>query len=252
MISPLKISIITVCFNSEATIEETLKSVISQDYPNIEYIVIDGKSTDATLFIIEKYRNNIQKFISEKDEGLYFAINKGIEMASGEVIGILHSDDFYMNKNVLTKVMKLFTETQSDSVYGDLQYIDNVSNKIIRHWKAGHYSENLFLKGWMPPHPSFFVLKKIFFQYGFFNTIFQSAADYELMLRFLHKHKISTHYLPEVLVKMRVGGKSNASFINRIKANKEDRFAWKINNLQPNFLTLWLKPFSKIKQFFGQ
>ena len=250
MESSLKISIITVCFNSEATIEETIKSVINQDYQNIEYIVIDGKSTDTTLSIIEKYKRNITKIISEKDEGLYFAINKGIKIASGDVIGILHSDDFYATKNIISDVINLFSKTETDSVYGDLQYVAK-NEKIIRYWKAGKYDESLFLKGWMPPHPSFFVRKKMYLNFGLYNTNFKSAADYELMLRLLYKHKILTQYLPEVLVKMRVGGQSNASLMNRIKANKEDRLAWKVNNLTPHLLTLWLKPFSKLKQYLA-
>src|ERR1700749_2775863 len=239
----LKVSIITVCYNSAETIENTIRSVISQDYNNIEYIIVDGKSTDNTLHIAEKYKDTISKIISERDEGLYFAINKGIAAASGDIIGILHADDFYTNNQVIYTVVKAFNENRTDTIYGDLQYVDrNDSSKIIRHWRSGAYNDGLFLKGWMPPHPSFFVRKSCYEKYGVFNTILRSAADYELMLRFLYKNKCSTSYIPEVLVKMRVGGKSNISFMNRIKANREDKKAWLMNDLKPGIFTLIRKP----------
>ena len=247
----MKISIITVCYNSEDTIEYSINSVLSQDCGNIEYIIIDGNSSDNTKSIIEKYRDKISHFISEKDEGIYDAMNKGIAMATGDVIGVLNSDDFYTNKEVLSKVINLFSTKNPDAVYGDLEYVskENVK-KVTRHWKAGEYKEGIFLEGWMPPHPTFFVKKNIYQLYGSFNTKLKSAADYELMLRFIHKEKIKLAYLPEVLIKMRAGGKSNVSLANRIKANKEDRLAWKLNGLKPGKLTLLLKPLSKLKQFF--
>lgn len=247
----LKVSIITVCFNSASTIEATIRSVIDQNYLNIEYIIIDGGSTDGTLQIIEKYRSKVSKLISEKDDGIYFAINKGIALAAGDIIGVLHADDFYINEHVISKVVNEFEKTNSDTVYGDLQYVDRVdSNKVIRHWKSGKYAEGLFLKGWMPPHPTFFVRKKLYDKYGLFNTALRSAADYEMMLRLLHKYKCSTAYIPEVLVKMRVGGKSNVSIINRIQANREDKKAWLINGLKPELFTFIRKPLSKLNQFF--
>lgn len=246
----MKISIITVCYNSEATIANTLRSVTSQDHPELEYIVIDGGSTDGTLKIIEQYRSRIAHVLSEKDEGIYFALNKGIALASGEVCGILHSDDFYPSSAILSKVGKTFATTHTQSVYGDLQYVSrNDIEKVQRYWRSGEYTDGLFLKGWMPPHPAFFIKTDCYRQYGAFNTTLRSAADYELMLRMLHKHKISTTYLPEVLVKMRTGGKSNVSLLNRLKANKEDRLAWKINGLKPGPFTLFMKPLSKVTQF---
>lgn len=246
----LKVSIITVCYNSAETIDNTIRSVISQDYNNIEYIIVDGQSTDNTLHIIEKYKNQIAKIISEKDEGIYYAINKGIAAATGDIIAILHADDFYTNNQVIYSVVKTFNQKQSDTVYGDLQYVDRIdTQKIMRHWKSGEYKDDLFVKGWMPPHPAFFVRKSCYEKYGGYNTYFKSAADYELMLRFLHKYKCTTAYLPEVLVKMRVGGKSNITLWNRIKANREDKKAWLINGLTPGMLTFILKPLSKIRQF---
>ncbi|MDF2437037.1 MAG: glycosyltransferase [Bacteroidota bacterium] len=247
----MKISVITVCYNSSSTIEATIRSVVEQDYPVVEYIVVDGKSTDKTLEIVNKYSNKISKIVSEKDEGLYFAINKGIALAKGDVIGILHADDFFTNSHVLSKVMEAFINYKPDTVYGDLQYVDRTdTSKVIRKWNSGQYSDGLFLKGWMPPHPSFFVRKSVYEKYGSFNTTLRSAADYEMMLRLLHRFKVSTYYIPEVLVKMRVGGKSNVSLANRIKANREDKKAWLINNLKPGLFTLIRKPLSKLSQFF--
>jgi len=247
----LKISIITITYNSAATLEETLLSVIGQTYKDIEYIIVDGKSTDDTLKIIEKHKDKISKLISEEDKGLYHALNKGIEMATGDVIGILHSDDFYIDENVIQKYANTFLKSKSDSVYSDLYYVDKTqTNKIIRKWKSGEYSDKSFVNGWMPPHPTFFVKKEIYKKLGKFNTDFKSAADYELMLRFIQKNKISISYLPEYTVKMRVGGKSNVSVQNRVNANLEDRKAWEINGLKPRFYTLYLKPFRKILQFF--
>jgi len=247
----MKITIVTVCFNSEATIEQTLKSVLSQTHQDVEYIVIDGKSTDGTLLCIEKYANQIKSIISEKDDGIYYAINKGVSMATGEIIGILHSDDFFASNSILAKINHAFELSGSDAVYGDLQYVDkDDTTKIFRNWIAGNYYDGLFLKGWMPPHPSFFVKRDCYERFGLFNTRFRSAADYELMLRFIQKHRIHVTYLPEVLVKMRTGGKSNISLINRLKANREDRFAWRVNDLKPGWFTLTLKPLSKLKQFF--
>ncbi len=246
----LKVSIITVCYNSAKTIENTIRSVISQDYNNIEYIVVDGGSIDNTLHILEKYKTNISKLISENDEGIYFAINKGIAIATGDIIAILHADDFYTNNQIIYTIVKAFTENQTDTVYGDLQYVDrNDTSKVVRHWRSGEYKINLFLKGWMPPHPAFFARKTCYEKYGAFDTTLKYAADYELMLRLLHKNKCSTAYIPQVLVKMRVGGKSNVTLLNRIKANREDKKAWLINNLKPGIFTFFLKPFSKIRQF---
>jgi glycosyltransferase involved in cell wall biosynthesis len=247
----LKISIITVTYNSASTLEQTIQSVIGQTYPSIEYIVVDGGSTDDTIKITGKYRSGISKFVSEKDKGLYDALNKGIDLATGDVIAILHSDDFYIDNAVIEKYVKVFEDEGCDAVYSDLYYVDkNKTDKTIRKWKSGTYKKNAFLYGWMPPHPTFFVKKEIYLKYGKFNLDFKSAADYELMLRFIHKHKIRLSYLPEFTVKMRMGGKSNVTVQNRINANLEDRKAWEVNGLKPKFYTLYLKPLRKILQFF--
>lgn len=248
----MKVSIITVTYNSAGTLEQTILSVIKQTYPNIEFIIVDGVSTDDTLNILDKYRVSISKQISEKDNGLYDAINKGIDMAEGDVIGILHSDDFYIHDKVIENYVKVFENKPCDAVYSDLYYVDRDNiDKIKRKWKSGEYKEDSFLYGWMPPHPTFFVRKSMYDKYGKYILNFKTAADYELMLRFIHKNKIRLAYLPEFTVKMRVGGKSNASVQNRLNANSEDRQAWELNGLKPKFFTLYLKPFRKIFQFFG-
>jgi len=246
----LKVSIITVTYNSALTIEDTIQSVLEQTYPNIEYIIIDGESTDDTLQKIEPYSDKLSKFVSEKDSGMYDALNKGIKLATGDIIGILNSDDFYTDKFVIEEVVKIFLEEHSDAVYADLQYVDsNHTNKIIRNWKSGNYKPGDFLYGWMPPHPTFFVKKDIYRKFGNFSMELKSAADYELMLRFIHKHQIRLSYLKRVIVKMRAGGMSNSSLKNRMRANKEDRKAWSMNQITPRFYTLWFKPLRKILQY---
>ena len=230
----------------------SIQSVINQDYSNIEYIIVDGNSADDTLNIINRYKTQISKLLSEKDEGIYYAINKGIALSTGDIVAILHADDFYTNKQIISSIVKKFEENDVDTVYGDLQYVDrDNTSRVIRNWKAGVYKEGYFLKGWMPPHPAFFVRNYCYSKYGTFNTSLKSAADYELMLRLLEKYKCSTVYLPQVLVKMRVGGTSNVTLLNRYRANREDKQAWKINRLKPGLFTFVLKPLSKIGQFLN-
>lgn len=246
----MKISVITASYNNADTIGDTIRSVLSQDYQDIEYIIIDGASSDDTLKIIEKYKSRISRIVSEKDSGIYFALNKGIDLATGDVIAFLHADDLYPNEKILSQVMRIFSEKKADSVYGDLHYVDRKdTSKVLRNWKSGEYKDGLFLQGWMPPHPAFFLKKSCYEKFGNFNTSFVTAADYELMLRMLHKNKITTQYLPETLVKMRTGGTSNVSISNRIRANREDRRAWKVNGLTQGIFTLIRKPLSKLKQF---
>ncbi len=244
----MKISVITISYNSADTIESTIESVLAQDYDNVEYIIIDGGSNDKTLSIIDKYKDKIDVFVSEPDKGLYDAMNKGIKHATGDVIGMLNSDDLYADSSVLTKVANEIKD--ADAVYGDLNYVDRDDiNKVTRRWVSGTYRRNAFKRGWMPPHPTFYVKAEKYHQLGTYDLRFKTSADYELMLRFIHKHKIKLSYIPHVLVLMRVGGQSNSSFKNRLAANKEDRFAWKLNGLRPGILTFILKPLSKIGQF---
>ncbi len=246
-----KVSIITVCYNNADTLESTILSVQLQNYPSIEYIIVDGASTDGTLAVIDKHKDIISRSVSKKDEGIYDAINKGIKMASGDIIGVLHADDFYVSSEIISKVVNVFEKSGVDCVYGDLQYVDRANpEKVTRHWVAGQYREGLFRKGWMPPHPTFFIKKECINKYGDYNLTLHQASDYEFMLRMIHKHRIKVGYVPDVLVKMRIGGASNKSIFNRIKNNLEDRKAWKINNIKPSFFTLFIKPISKIGQFF--
>lgn len=247
----MKVSIITISFNAEETISDTIQSVLSQDYSNIEYIVVDGASKDKTVEIIKSFGNKIHQFISESDKGIYDAMNKGISLATGDVIGILNADDIYADEKVISDVVKKIQENNSDSLYADLVYVKREdTNQITRFWKSGEYEKGNFRKGWMPPHPTFFVKREVYEKFGNFNLKLKSAADYEIMLRFLHKNEISVAYLPRVITKMRVGGQSNFSLKNRIKANKEDRLAWEINGMKPAPFMFIRKPLSKVGQFF--
>jgi glycosyltransferase len=245
----MKVSIITVVYNNKKTIKDAIESVLNQTYKNIEYIVIDGASNDGTVEIVQSYSNKIDKFISEPDNGLYDAMNKGLKLATGNIIGILNSDDFYASNNIIEKVVNVFNENNIDSVYGDLVYVDsNNTDKIVRYWKSIPFKKGLFRKGWHPAHPTFFVKKDVYDKYGIFNLDFKIAADYEIMLRFLEKYKISTYYIPEILVKMRIGGESNKNIKNIVRANIECYKAWKINELKPPLLLGIKKPFSKLSQ----
>lgn len=247
----MRVSIITAVLNNIETIEECIFSIANQSYDSIEHIVIDGGSKDRTLEVLRKHENSIAELISEPDNGIYDAMNKGIRKASGDVIGILNADDIYANNRVIEKVADMFMQNKVDSCYGDLQYVDkNKPERVIRYWKSSAYREGLFYKGWMPPHPTFFVKRKIYEKYGYFDTSFNIAADYELMLRFLEKYKISTFYIPEVLIKMRLGGMSNRSLKNLFIKSSEDYRAWKVNDLKGSFYTILLKNISKIPQFF--
>ena len=251
MNSNLKISIITVSFNSVETIRDTIKSIISQDYENIEYILIDAGSTDGTLDIIKEYEGYINYFSSEEDDGIYDGMNKGISVASGEVVGILNSDDFYPNSYIVSNVARTFEKTNCDAVYGDLVYVKFYdTDKILRYWQSGNYSVKKIKNGWMLPHPTFFVKREMYEKYGYYNTELKSAADYEMILKLLYKQNINVFYIPMILVKMRMGGKSNASIMNRIRANKEDGLAWTENQLNKPLFVRIKKPLQKIKQFF--
>jgi glycosyltransferase len=245
----MRISIITATYNSAATVAETMRSVNEQDYPHIEHIIVDGNSQDDTLEIIQNYPLTAA-LISERDEGIYDAMNKGIRMATGDIVGILNSDDIYANDQVISRVANIFQDPEIQACYGDLEYVDaHNTSRITRTWKSGKYNKGSFYWGWMPPHPTFFVRRKVYDRVGLFDTRLHSAADYEMMLRIMVKHQMQAAYIPEFLVKMRRGGVSNASIKNRIRANREDREAWRINAMTPYFFTLYLKPLRKITQF---
>ena len=244
-------SIVTVSLNNSATLVQTIESVLNQSFTNFEYLVLDGGSTDGTIEILKSYESRL-KWISERDHGIYNAMNKGWQMAQGEYVAYLNADDFYNHNEVL---LKMATLLKNDPIafagYGDLAYVDaKQPEKIIRYWKTGMYSATSFLMGWMPPHPTFFLKKVAFEKFGGFREeTLKSAADYELILRMLYKNNLKAVYCEDLLVRMRVGGESNKNIENRIRGNKEDRLAWELNQLKPFWFTLWLKPFRKIFQF---
>ncbi|MCJ8345223.1 glycosyltransferase [bacterium] len=246
----MKISIVTVVFNNEATIADCIESVLSQDYEQIEYIVIDGKSTDQTLNIINRYTDKIDLIISETDNGLYDAMNKGLKLATGDFIGTLNSDDFYAHNHVVSRVVDTLQNSNADSCYANLVYVDPKSYKVLRYWNSGQYQKKSFLYGWMPPHPTFFVKRIHFENLGYFNTNLINSADYELMLRFLYANNISSSYLNEVAIVMRTGGHSNMTLSNRLRANREDRKSWILNNIKPLPFSITIKFIAKIIQFF--
>ena len=244
-----KISIITVVWNNASTIKDAIDSILNQTYENIEYIVVDGASTDGTVEIIQSYGDKISKFISEKDKGLYDAMNKGIGLATGDIVGILNSDDFYKSNDVLETVVNEFIRKDIDCLYGDLEYVAaHDTDKIVRYWKSKEFEDGLFQKGWHPAHPTFFIKREFYDKYGVFNLDFKISADYEIMLRFLEKYKLKSSYINKTFVKMRIGGESNRSVLNITKANLESYRAWKVNGLYINPLRLLLKPLSKLFQ----
>ncbi|MFH1868873.1 MAG: glycosyltransferase family 2 protein [Candidatus Omnitrophota bacterium] len=245
----MKISIITVVYNNAEHIGDCLKSVTSQLYNDIEYIVIDNESRDGTQDVINLYKDKITRLVSEKDKGHIYAMNKGIEMATGDVVGFLHSDDIYMNENIIGLVADTFKNSSTDSLYGDLVYVkkDNI-DKTVRFWRAGSYSPDSIKQGWMPPHPTFFVKREVYKKYGLLDTGFKISMDYEIILRFLYKQKISVLYLPSVLVKMRSGGVSNRSIKNILVKTMEDYRAAKSYGLGVSAVIM--KNIGKIPQCF--
>ena len=244
------VSIITATYNSALTLRDCLQSVAKQSYDPIEHIIIDGASKDATLDIVNAFPH-IAQVHSEKDQGIYDAFNKGLALATGDVIGVIGADDFYPSSDVIRSVVEVFEQQGVDSVYGDLQFIDPVSSKVVRKWKAGEYKRSNWLLGWMPPHPTFYVKRSVYEDLGSFKTHYTCAGDYEFMLRALYKHGISVAYLPKLLMTMRNGGTSTASLKHRWVANLEDRQAWRENGLKPYFITVSLKPLRKIFQLWS-
>lgn len=247
---PIKISVITATWNSEKTVGDTIRSFVSQDYPNTEYIIIDGASSDSTLDIVRSFGNHIDYVISEKDKGIYDALNKGIKLATGDIVGFLHSDDVYASETVLSEIAGKFDQNQIDAVFGDLDYVAKSDPlRIVRRWKSGQYVREKMRNGWMPPHPTFYMTRSCYDKFGGFDLNYCIAADYDSLLRYLWKNNISAEYIPEVLVKMRVGGESNRSIGNIVRKTLEDRRAMIANGL-PCVRALIGKNFSKVPQFF--
>ncbi|MGI9651845.1 glycosyltransferase family 2 protein [Chryseobacterium sp. RLHN22] len=247
----MKISIITVCWNSEKYLKTAIESVLNQTYKNIEYIIIDGGSSDKTLDIIKNYEplfKGRMKWVSEKDNGIYDAMNKGINLTSGDIIGLLNSDDFYISNNALEKISNAFIRENVDSVYADLYYVKETdTDKILRRWITG--KKRPFTSGWHPAHPTFFVKKEIYSKFGNFNVYYKIAADFEIMLRFLEKYSVSTYYIKEFLIKMRLGGKSNENFKNIKKGKNEIMQAFKSNNISVPFYYPYKRWMFKIFQY---
>jgi glycosyltransferase len=246
----VKVSIVTVTYNSEKYLLDCIQSVRKQTYGNIEHIIVDGKSTDGTLKIIQKNSKYIANWISETDRGMYDAINKGISMATGDIIGVLNSDDMLASADVIMDIVACFDETGTDAIYGDLVYVDTVNpQKVMRHWKGLPYKRSRFNYGWMPAHPTFYMRKELISQFGSYENHYYSAADYEFMTRYLYRFKVAACYLPKMIVKMRMGGVSNGNLFRRLRANRRDYLAMKKNKIPFAFLVSILKPLLKIPQY---
>ena len=246
-----KITVITVSYNSEKTIKTTLNSVLNQKFKKIEHIIIDGQSTDKTVSIIKKY-SHVKKIVSEPDNGIYDAMNKGIKIATGDIIGFLNSDDFYANDYVLSRVATIFANNPNlHGCYADLIYTDkNNISKNIRYWKSNDFVPGLFSKGWCPPHTTFFVRRSIYEKFGNFNLKYTIASDVELMMRFLEIQKIHVCYISEVWIKMRIGGTTNKNLMNILKQNMEVLNALKGHNLVYNWVVFFIyKIISRSLQF---
>ncbi|EIQ7476436.1 glycosyltransferase [Vibrio parahaemolyticus] len=246
----MKVSIITATYNSSETILDTLKSLEQQSYPDIEYIIIDGASKDNTLEVVRQNCTRVSKIISEPDKGIYDALNKGIQAATGDVIGFLHSDDLFAYPDAVADIVATLEKNQSQAAYADLAYVSkDDTDKMVRLWTSGDYQRNKMLSGWMPPHPTFYMKRELYQSLGQFDLGFKIAADYDSLLRYLWSNKVSMSYLPKVLIKMRVGGASNRSLGNIYKKTCEDIQALKNNNVfWPK--AILIKNLSKIPQFF--
>lgn len=245
----MKISIITATYNSAATLEDTITSVQKQDYPHWEHVVVDGLSKDGTVDVIRSFPH-ITKWKSEKDRGLYDAINKGIEMATGDVVGILNSDDFYPDASVLSDIAKAFEDPDVDAVVGDIAFVKPSNlHRIVRYYSSAKFHPRKFAAGYMPAHPSFYVRRKFYEQYGLYKLDYKIAADYELLIRFMYTRGIRFRYIPRVMVYMRTGGVSNQSVISRYILNKEIVRACAENGIKTNMARLALKYFNKIFEY---
>lgn len=245
----MTISILTTVFNNASEISHAIDSVLGQSYPQVEYIVLDGASTDGTQDIVHSYGNRIHRVISEPDKGMYDALNKGIKIATGEVIGILHSDDTYYAPHTLAHVASLFAATGCDAMYGDLEYVSKTDpSQVIRYWKSNPFDVKKFRYGWMPAHPTLFLKKSVYEKFGGFDLQYTIAADYDFMLRTLGSGQLHCEYLPEVITRMRVGGASNKSLKNILRKTADDWRAIRRNKAGGPMTLVW-KNLSKVGQF---
>jgi glycosyltransferase involved in cell wall biosynthesis len=246
---PVKISVITAVRNSRDTIEDCLRSVAAQSYPVREHVVVDGLSNDGTCDLLQLHQEKIDVLISERDSGIYNALNKGLANSTGDIIGFLHADDVFADADVLSRVAEAFRDRSVDVVYGDLMYVDKVDVKrTFRHWRAGVFSPSDLRAGWMPPHPTLYVRRSVYSLVGGFDETYKIAGDYDLILRIFSQRAVNPVYVPRVLVKMRVGGASNSSLRNIVRKSREDYRALRRNNVG-GVVTLALKNLRKIHQF---
>lgn len=254
----MKISIITVAYNSAATLPDTIESVLRQDYADIEYILVDGNSTDATPDMAERYRPALQqrvafRYLREADDGLYDAMNKGLAMATGEVVGILNSDDFFASDTIISEIAAAFSaDATLDAVYGDVRYVqpDDFA-RTVRYYSSAAFHRSRMRRGFMPAHPSFYCRRAVYEKYGTFDTSYRVAADFELLLRLIYVHGIRTHYLPKCFVTMRIGGLSNGSLKNRLRIMRDHRRALASHGISSNYLLLSTRYFSKIRELIA-
>jgi glycosyltransferase involved in cell wall biosynthesis len=247
-VQDLKISIITVSFNARAKIKHCIESVLAQSYSNIEYIIIDGGSTDGTSQVIDQYKQHIDFFVSEPDKGIYDAMNKGIALATGDIVGTLNADDVFADTGVLDDIAESFKLSGADIVYGNLIYI-KPNGGVLRKWDSGRYKDGNFNWGWMPPHPTFYCKRQLFKRFGLYDPEFGTAGDYELMLRFIHLNKVTPFYLDRIIVNMGTGGVSNFSYRNRVLAWGFDLKAMGKNGVMFPLFAIVLKPCRKILQY---
>lgn len=245
----MKISVITAVFNRVGTVREAVESVQAQSHDDVEHIVVDGASTDGTLEVLQLCLSKSARLFSEKDKGIYDALNKGLRLASGDVIGFMHSDDFFADSSVLSDVAIAFADPDVMAVYGDLQYVDKVdTDRVIRNWKSGVFKPERLRRGWMPPHPTLYVRRSVVEKLGGFDTTFKIAADYDSVLRYFSSPSFKVRYVPRVLVKMRVGGESNRSISRILRKTREDYRALRQNRVG-GLVALFFKNVSKVGQF---
>lgn len=245
----MKLSIITAVYNRETTVAQAIASVAAQSYSDVEHLIIDGASTDNTMVAVWRLARDGMRVISEPDRGIYDALNKGIRAATGEVVGLMHSDDFFAHDRVLENVAIAFERTGADAVYGDLDYVAAAdTSRVIRHWRSGEFAPQRLARGWMPPHPTLFVRRDAMLRLGLYDTDYRIAADYEAVLRWFGKGGLSLAYVPEVLVKMRVGGESNRSLERILRKSREDYRALRTNGVGGVRALAW-KNLSKLPQF---
>ena len=248
----MNISVVTAVYNRSETVGQTMCSLQSQNYEHYEHIVVDGGSSDGTIEVIQEFSDHRTKLASGPDAGIYDAINKGISRATGDVVGLMHSDDFFASDHVLGKIAKAFEDPTVDGVYGDLDYVSASDlGRVIRHWRSGAFSPKMLKWGWMPPHPTLYLRRRVFDHWGTYDTSYRIAADYDAMLRWLGRGQIKLAYIPEVLVKMRVGGESNRSLGRILAKSREDYRAIRSNDIG-GVGTLVMKNISKIGQFFAK